>query len=337
MAVLTGLLWVWADQSQLVIQETDLSFILATGADSSLVLVSVDDDSGQEALDDITTGSKRIEATVSFKGTRSRLRELQVDWQSGKLELLSYLSEVTYRTGKHDIAVIDLLNANDELRDRGVTAEKAEPENISVTLDEWVDIDKIKLALRDTSDSRRFRAVIDPRAMAVRVPSSLRDTLPEELLVELGPVREKITPGMEVFGTVQSELQGLPVRPEFAKVTVILHPREQRNAELGTFPLYAVLPVDMIGKYTVEFEKDADKFVEVSVVGPASEVAKLQTPPQEKVWAYIRLESKDIKSTSMEGYYTITVEFELDDSVRGVDISGAPKEVKVWLEKNPTK
>ena len=337
-AVLTGLLWIWAEQSQLVKQEIHLSFVLATGADSSLVLLSADDGSGQKVLDDIATGSKRIKrAKVIFKGTSNRLRELDADLQSGKLKLQSYLSEVTYWAGEHDIPVIDLLNANDELRDRGVTAEKAEPENISVTLDKWVHIDKIKLALRNTPKSQRFRGRIDPPEIAVQVPSILQDSLPEKLLVDLmGEIPEKITTEVRVSGTVLEELGGLPVKPALSEVTVILLPREQSVAELGPLLLYAVLRVDMIGKYDLEFEKAADKVVVVNVVGPAAELDKLKTASQEKLRAYIRLGPKHIKSISMEGYYTITVEFELDEDVHEVEISGSPKTVKVRLVKRPT-
>ena len=125
--------------------------------------------------------------------------------------------------GKHSISIIDLLNANDELRDRGVTVVEAELASITVELDEWVRIDKIKLVLRDTSKSRRFQTLgIDPPKIAVQVPSRLKDSLPEELLVELGEIPEKITLGMEVLGTVSRELGGLPVKPELSEVTVIL-------------------------------------------------------------------------------------------------------------------
>ena len=91
----------------------------------------------------------------------------------------------------------------------------------------------------------------------------------------------------------------------------------------------------MIGKYDLKFGNDADKVVEVTVVGPAGELAKLQTPPPEKVRAYIRL---GIKHTiPMEGYYKVPVEFEFDDDIHGVEIiSGPSKTVRVRLERKPT-
>ncbi len=333
MAVLTGLLWVWADQSQLLIQEIGLSFVLATEADSSLVLLSVDDGSG-EAVVDTATGSKPIKAKVSFRGTRNRLTELQADLQSGQLELLSYLSEVTYGDGEHDIAVINLLNANDKLRDRGVMVEEAEPANITVELDKWVRREKIELALKKTSESHRFEASIEPPEIAVDVPSRLKDRQIEALLVELPHIPEKITPDQEVTGTVLTEFEGLPVRPELSKVRVILQPREQSSAQLGPLEMKVVLPADMIGKYDLKFEKDADKVVYVSVVGPPAELFKLQTAPQEKVRAYIRLSTKHTKLA--DGFDKVTVEFELDDDVHGVEVSGSPKTVKVRLERKPT-
>lgn len=329
-AVLTGLLWVWADQSQLVNQEIGLSFVLATQAESGLILLAVDDGS-EEAVENTAAGGKRIKAKVSFKGTRSRLRELQVDLHSGKLELRSYISAGGYWATADEIAVIDLLNTNDQLQERGVTALESEPANIKVELDKWVRMEKIKLVLKDT----RFQALIDPPEIAVLVPSSLEATRPEELPVLLvAPVPENITPGMKVSGTVSKELRGLPVRPVRSEVTVILQPREQSYAKLGPLPLYAVLPVNMIDKYDLRFDKEADKVVEVSVVGPASELAKLQTPPQEKVRAYIDLGPQHTKFT--ETFPQVTVRFEFDDNIRGVEISGPPKTVKVRLEKKPT-
>ncbi len=335
MAVLTGLLWVWADQSQLDIQEIPLSFVLATEADSSLILLSVDDGSEEALADpDPATGGKRIEAKVKFRGTRSRLKELQADLQAGQLQLVSYISKDSYWATADKIAVIDLLNASDELRERGVTVVEAEPANITVELDKWVHIDKIKLALKDTAGSHRFEPSIEPPEIAVDVPSRLKDALPEELLVELEQIPQEITPDLQLTGTVQSELADLPIRPEPSKVTVILQPREQSRAELGPLLLYAVLPVDMIGKYDLKFEKEADKVVMVNVVGPVGELAKLETPTQEKVRAYIDLGPQHAKAT--DAYYPVTVRFEFDDDVHEVKISGAPKTVKVRLERKPT-
>ena len=332
-AVLTGLLWVWADQSQLLIQEIGLNFVLATAADSGLVLLSVDDGSGQRVLDAAGDG-KDIKAKVKFKGTRSRLRELRADLQAGQLQLVSYISKDSYWATTDKIAVIDLLNANEELRDRGVTIMESEPASITVELDKWVLIEKIRLALKDTAEGQRFQARIDPPAIAVQVPSSLSRPPPVELLVELEQIPQKITSEMKVSGTVSRELRGLPVRPALSEVTVILLPRKQSPAKLGPLPLYVSLPVDMIGKYDLKFEKEADKVVVATVVGPGSELDKLKSASQEKVRAYIRLGSKHTKP--LQGYYTVTVEFEFDDDVREVEISGAPKTVKVRLERKPT-
>ena len=327
--VLTGLLWVWADQSQLIEQEISLSFILATEAKSNLILLSVDEGSGPVATDAATNG-QRIRANVVFEATRSRLRELQNDLQNGKLELWAYLSGSTYWPGKHEIQVVNLLNANDALTDRGVTATQADPSEIAVVLDEWVVRKKVKLAVADTPETQRFEAYISPGEIDVEVPSSFKDRQIEALSVDLGQIPEKITPGLEISGTVATEFEGMPVRPKKTKVTVTLQPTEQSSAVLGPLQIEASLPPDMIGKYDLKFENEASKVVEVKVVGPASELNKLKAAPQEKVWAYIRLGTKHTKAT--EAYYPVKVEFEFID-VRGIELAEEQKSVKVRLEK----
>ena len=71
--------------------------------------------------------------------------------------------------------------------------------------------------------------------IAAAVPSSLMNSLPEELLVELGDIPDKISSGEILTGTVSRELGGLPVKPALSEVAVILWPREQdteaRNVE----------------------------------------------------------------------------------------------------------
>ncbi len=332
-AVLTVLLWVWADQSQLVSQEIKLSFVLATEDQSGLILLS-ENDGSVEAEPDPATGGQRIKAEVRFKGTRSLLRELQVDLHSGRLKLRAYISADSYWAKADKISVIDLLDGNTELRERGVTVVKAEPENISVTLDKWVPI-KIKLALKDTSGSQRFAATIEPAEIAVDVPSSLMDSLPEELLVELGEIPDKISSGEILTGTVSRELGGLPVKPALSEVAVILEPRKQDTIPLGQLQIRVSVPANMFGDYKLVWADSARKVVDVFVEGPTAELDKLRIAPQEKVRAYIDLDLQHTRPTVT--FYQVIVRFEFEDDVRGVKISGSDKHtVKVRLEKRPT-
>ena len=141
-AVLTGLLWIWANQSQLMSQEMKVVLSVATAADSPLIIMSLDDGSGQEPLE-TPAGGRKVTAEVTFKATRSRLRELENDLKSGKLELFVYLSDRIYLPGEPTIIIADELNSNDKLLDRGVIVVAAKPAEIKVVLDEWVPVDKI--------------------------------------------------------------------------------------------------------------------------------------------------------------------------------------------------
>ncbi len=332
-AVLTGLLWVWADQSQQVVQEIPLSFVLATETESSLILLGVDDGTGEVAPDP-ATGVRPIKAKVKFRGTRRRLRELQSDLQSGRMELLVYLSDRTYWAAEHKIGVAGLLDANREFRDRGVMVVEAEPQNIVVELDKWFLIKRIRLALKDTPENHRFRADIDPPEIAVEVPSSLEEEArPEVLVVDLGRIPEKITPNLTLSGTVQSELSGQPIRPRPGKVTVILQPSEHSTISLGPLQIIVGLPAEMVGVYNLEWEDPASKFVEVAVDGPADELDKLKSAAQEKVRARIDLGLTHAKPT--EAYYPVTVQFEFI-GVHAVKLAGQEKTVKVRLKRKPT-
>lgn len=331
-AVLTGLLWVWADQAQLLEQDMDLAFTLATTAESRLIVMTVRNDSGEEALE-AAGGGKLVEPKVTFEGTRSRLRELHADLHSGRLELFAYLSEPAYRTGTSKIPVADLLNSNEELRDRGVTVIETEPAEIIVVLDKWVLMKKVKLAVKDTGENRRFRANIDPPEIAVQMPASLRETLklqPQPLLVELRQIPEPITSGRKVSGTVLTELAGHTVRPERPIVNVILQSIEEGTATVGPLQIYVMLPPEMIGSHIPEWQDEAKKVVEVEVVGPRAELDKLKTAAKDMmVKAYIDLSATHAEHT--ETYYTVPVQLWFSEDIHGVKQFGTAKTVKVRL------
>ena len=332
-AVLTGLLWVWADQAQLLGQDVRLVFTVATAAESPLIIMSVRGDSGGEASE-APGGGKSVRVKVKFKGTRSRLRELQDDLQSGRLELFAYLSETSYLPGEQTISVADLLNANEDLRDCGVTAIETEPDKISVVLDKWVRMERVKLAVKDTAETPRFQAYVDPPEIAVEVPASLKKELerqPQTLLVELTQIPDKIPPNLEVVGTVSTKFGGQPVRPERSKVNVILQPIEQAREKLGPLQIYAFIPPDMIGTYYLEWDDEANKVIEVEVIGPQAELDKLKTAAKEKVRAYIELSATHAEPT--ETYYTVPVQLWFSEDVHNVKPVGPAKTVKVRLRK----
>ena len=332
-AALTVLMWVWADQAQLLDQEAQLVFTVTTAAESPLIIMSVRDDSGKEASE-TPGGGKSVRVKVKFKGTRSRLRELQDDLHSGRLELFSYLSETSYLPGEQTISVADLLNANEDLRDRGVTAIETEPAEISVVLDKWVRMERVKLAVKDTAETPRFQAYVDPPEIAVNVPASLKNQLerqPQTLLVELTQIPDKILPNLEVVGTVSTKLAGQPVRPERSKVNVILQPIEQAREKLGPLQIWAFIPPDMIGTYYLEWDDEANKVVEVEVIGPQTELDKLKTAAKEKVRAYIDLSATHAEPT--ETYYTVAVQLWFSEDVHNVKPLGPAKTVKVRLRK----
>ena len=207
-AVLTCLLWIWANQAQLMIQNMHVVFTVATAAESPLIIMLLDDGSSQEAQE-VTAGGRKVRAKINFKTTRSRLRELQSDLQSGELELFVYLSERVYSPGEQTIPVADVLSTNDKLRDRGVIVVSSEPEEIRVVLDKWVPLEKVKLELKKPTETANFDYYIDPPQITVQVPASIKDELevnPQPLLVELTQIPEKIIPDMQVPATVSTKL-----------------------------------------------------------------------------------------------------------------------------------
>ena len=334
-AVLTVLLWVWADQAQLLSQDIPLAFTLSTAAKSRLIVMSVNYGSG-EAADEAPGGGKRIQAEVTFEGTRSRLQELRTDLLSGGLALFAYLSEPAYRadTDPIDITIVDLLSTNEELRHRGVTAIQAEPDEISVVLDKWVVMEKVRLAVRSSDEPLRFQARIDPPEIRVEVPASLKTVLEdtaEPLLVELANVPDPIIPGQEIEGTVLTKMAGKPVRPERSTVKVTLQAVQQATERLGRLQIHANLPLDMVGFYIVEWQEEADKWLEVDVTGPRAEINKLRNASQEKVRAEIWLSGTHTVPTGT--YYTVPVKLLFSDDVHGVKLAGPPKTVKVRLRK----
>ena len=336
-AVLTCLLWIWANQAQQLKESIPVLFTVATAADSPLIIMSLDDGNGQEAQE-AGAGGRKITAEVTFKATRSRLRELQRDLKSGELELFTYLSERVYLPGSRTITLKDELNINDELLDRGVIVDSVEPAAIKTVLDEWKRLDKVKLEIKKDSEAVNFDYYIDPPEIAVQVPASLMDDLkvnPQPLMVELTRVPEKITPNLEVSGTVSNKLGNITVRPERSTVKVILQPIEQDREKLGPLQILVNLPPNMVGSHVVEWEEEANRMVEIEVVGPRVELAKLKAAGKEKIMAFIVLGSTHAEPT--ETYYTVPVLFWFGEDIHDVKLAGPVKTVKVRLKKTGEK
>ena len=335
--VLTCLLWVWADQAQLNDQVIKAVFTLATAADSRLIIMSVDDGSGQETPE-TPGGGKLIEAKVTFVGTHSRLRELETDLKSGGLALFAYLSEPPYHADIDPIGItiVDLLNTNEDLRDRGVTAIQAEPDEISVVLDEWVAME-VKLAVRSSDEPLRFQPRIDPPEIIVDMPASLKKVLehtPEPLLVALAHVPDPIKSGQELEGTVLTTIAGKPVRPERSTVKVTLQPLQQDTESLGRLQIHANLQLDMVG-YSLEWKEEADQWLEVEVTGPRAEINKLRSASEEKVRAEIWLSRTHAGPT--DTYYPVPVKLSFSEDIHGIKLAGPPKNVQVRLRRLPEK
>ncbi|NIA07454.1 MAG: hypothetical protein GWP14_07450 [Actinobacteria bacterium] len=331
--VLTCLLWIWANQAQLLSQNMRVVFTVATAAESPLIIMSLEDGSGKEAPE-TTAGGRKVTAEITFKATRSRLRELQSDLLSGELELFVYLSERVYLPGNQTIIVADALNANDKLRDRGVSVVSAEPTEIKVVLDTWVRVEKVKLKLKKPAETANFQAYIDPPQIVVQVPASIKDDLqvnPQPLLVKLTHVPDKISPNLEVSATVSTKLGNHTVRPERSTVKVILQPIEQDKEKLGPLQIRVCLPPDMIGSHIVEWEEKADKMVEVELIGPRVELNKLKAAGKEKIMAFIVLGSTHAEPT--ETYYTVPVQFWFGEDIHQVKLVDPEKTVKVRLKK----
>jgi len=332
-AVLTCLLWIWANQAEQLKENVRVVFTVATAADSPLIIMSLDDGSGQEAKES-SGGGIKVEAEVIFKATRSRLRELQRDLKSGELELFVYLSERVYLPGAQKINVADELNTNDELLDRGVLIDSVEPAEIVAVLDEWKRIESVKLELEKSTEAVTFEHYIDPAQMAVEVPASLLDDLkinPQALTVKMTRIPEKITPNMEVSATVVNKLRNHTVRPEQSTVKVVLNPKEQDREKSGPLQIYVSLPPDMIGSHVVEWEEEANRMVEVELIGPRAELNKIKAAGKENIMAFIVLGSTYAEET--ETYYTVPVQFRFGEGIHDVKVDGSAKTVKVRLRK----
>lgn len=332
-AILTCLLWIWANQAQQLKASVPVVITVATAADSPLIIMSLVDAGGQEA-DESSGGGRRVETEVTFKTTRSRLRELQRDLKSGELELFVYLSERAYLAGEQKINVADELNTIDELIDRGVLVDSVEPAEIVVVLDEWEWLNDVKLELKKPPEAVNFEHYIDPSQMAVQVPASLMDDLrvnPQPLMVELTRLPEKITPNMEVSATVSTKLGNYTVRPERSTVKVVLQRIEQDREKSGPLQIYASLPPDMIGSHVVEWEEEASRMVEVELIGPRAELNKIKAAGKENIMAFIVLGSTHAEET--ETYYTVPVQFRFGEGIHDVKLDGPAKVVKVRLRK----
>ena len=329
-AILTVLIWVWADQSQLDEQQTQVPITLATEAESNLILMDVDTGTGHPAVE-AAEGGRRIRPKVKLKGTRSRLRELRSDLQSGKLELRIYLSESAYGAGPYqDVFILDLLNADETLRDRGITAVESSPEKITVDLDKWVP-ERVRLTLRDTDESRTFHATIEPDEITVAVPSRYASSgQPRPMEVDLDPLPDEITPGLKVEGTIRPNVADYGIKLEKTKVSVTLQPIEQQTETISGLEIRALLPPDMIGAYTLKWENPASKFIDIKIAGPPGEVDKVRISPDKHIRAFIELSSQHAEPTATYPQVTVDISFV---GVRDVKLAEPRKSVKVRLER----
>lgn len=319
-AVVTVLIWVYADMRFTDHRTVTVTLRLIAPAASRMALIA--------ANDAIVDG---IDTRVQFKveGSREQLDRFEREYQD------SMLWDVTrdYDAGQHAVNVREVLNADPQIAERGLRVISTEPASVPIRLDSLVhQTVPVELAVSGADLAEPPSAP----PVGVTVPQGLWEQIaakgPAVLKTKEVDLSGRATGQVEVTFEIFPEIAGVPVRLDQNTVKATLDIR-QRTAKKNLVVTVRVLMLpdwDDLRNYEL-VRKDALEWrPEITVSGPKTDLDKLDAKDVE---AYIVLREDDRKPMETWAARAVTIRFPPNLQVQ---LDRAPPEVSFRLDKRPT-
>lgn len=329
-AIITVLIWVYADLEKTETAEFHAKLVLTTGASKDLAL-----------LDSPDMTRREIDLTFRAKGARSGLdrcgRDLTAQSGSIPVDLAS-----AYSPGKHNLQIADVLNRSEIITRSGLTVLSANPPTVTVDIDRTVHVPDLEVKFR-YSGASVAESTVRPDRMGVTVAKSRWEEISrlpgkptlETVLVDLQGIRADSNKPLRV--AVAPFLAGtpaVPVLPDRDTVEVELKVAALSAEKTFTVPVRLLVPPgwaedDTWQRFILKREDPLAWRKEITVQGSRKDVDRLRP---EDIDAYVVLGEDDKKQT--ESWLKHDVEIRLPRDMQ-VQVVGEKPSVRLRLDPRP--
>lgn len=331
-ALITVLIWVYADMESTSEQEFHATLRLTTGKSQNLMLLG-----GNGAPSDIPL-------TFSLRGTHNGLQAFQ-DWLRDRGSVLTYdVSDYTPSKTPISERAATVLSRVADLTKRGLTLASAEPAAVGFRLDKRIRRDNIPVDFKPIGGKLAGLATIKPSRVSISLSESAWseiEKLPEDQRkLWAKPVDLKTLPldkpfMVEVIPSivVQADKPPIHVDPDPDSVQVEVQVQEMVQTRLFKITPRILLPVNWTEDETwseyrlVRSPTDKTWTREITVRGPKADIDGLKP---EDIDAYVMLGEDDKKPVASFPPREVTVRFPPNVNV---EIVGEKPTVSFKLEK----
>ncbi|HUU22444.1 MAG TPA: hypothetical protein VM389_07895 [Phycisphaerae bacterium] len=320
-AVVTILIWVFADLQFTNTADLSVMLRLTAGGSKDLVLL---DRSDMEKRD--------VKVTFKARGSQGRLNNYKEQLKSNE-NVISYDLTRDYGAGEHTISVADLLKRTEGIRQAGLTVLSASSAPVIVRLDRALYVPDVEVVFRGRG-ATYSDAEVTPARMGFTVSETLwkefGKTNPELRTVTKDLSNERTDRPIPV--AIEPYVEGIPVRPDRKEVTV--------RVQVGTLTGEKPIPVTVRllvpqtwaedgtwEKYRLVLHPTSTWVQRITVWGPKTALEKLEA---KDVDAYIVLNEGDKSPLGSYVPKEVTIWFR-GDTENELKLVGKPPSVSVRL------
>ncbi|HUT58313.1 MAG TPA: hypothetical protein VNA25_10740 [Phycisphaerae bacterium] len=210
-AVVTVLIWVYADLEKTEKEKFDVKLVLHTGASGDLAL-----------LDEVNMSQRELEVSFSAEGSRGGLNALR-GRLADRASVISFDLSAAFGPGKHDVQIAEILARTDLISKAGLTVHGASPPMVVIELDRTKYVPDVEVRFNYTGGTVA-EAKVSPPKMGLRIAAGVLQDITAgggKLVLETEPVNlQAVDPGKPIIATIVPFVLGVPVRPEKPAVEV---------------------------------------------------------------------------------------------------------------------
>ncbi|HUT01090.1 MAG TPA: hypothetical protein VM031_01445 [Phycisphaerae bacterium] len=281
-AVVTVLVWIYADVEFTDEKELSATIQLSTPAAGKLVLLS----------------RKRVAVSFKVQGRRSALDRLEQHLHMPKTVVRYQVAE-----GDTEISTRDVLNRSPLFLREGLTCLSASPSSVKVRLDRKISVPDIPVKFEYTG-AFPSKVTIEPPKMDIRVAKTEWEQVKK---AEPSPVLRTVSVALKSGQSdkpfdveVIRRIAGVPVEPERLTVTVTVKIAQLTETEELTVPVQVVSPTNWLEdgtwqQYVLKRQNAAEWRAKIQVTGTRKHLDQLKGGA---VQAYIVLTDDDKKPVS---------------------------------------
>jgi len=303
-AVITLLIWVYADMEFTEDRDYVAKLQLTTGTSRSLVLLS---------------GSE-VELRFKLRGNRASLDAVQ-RYLADTGAVLSYDVTEAYGPGQHRIETRDILRRAAQLGKRGVSVVSTSLGYVDVRLDGTV-TKRVPVQFQHTGATLAAPVRIEPATVSIRLAESRWAQIEQDAVIRTVQKDLSNVPDDRPFPVdLIREINGVPVEPTPASVQVTVRVSKRTVTKRLRVAVRAIVPYTWLedgtlARYALQRKNPAEWVQEIAVSVPEDQADELTA---EKVDAYVTL-TEDARSPAAVAGATFleqTVQFRFPD---GLDV-----------------